>query len=170
MIWIVRLLKTFEYDTLADFIRSLLPSLKYQMMFTWASLAGISTLVQRLFGFDLLALSAFLAVVLVELISGIKASRIKKEPFSSIRLSRFTLKMSCYLVLIALPFLLSESFTIQGKTWAASIFSWLHSFLIIHIVFENTISVLENLSVIEGKEKTFYVEKIRAYLSKKVMP
>lgn len=170
MNWLIRLLKTFEYDTLADFGRSLAPSFKYQLVFTWLSLAGISSFVQRIFGLDALALMAFVAIVLVELISGIKASRIKKETFSSMRLSRFTLKMACYLILIALPFLLSQSFTAQGKTWAAAIFDWLHTFLIIHIAFENIISVLENLSVIEGKDKTFYIEKIRSYLQSKLTP
>jgi phage-related holin len=130
----------------------------------------VSTLVQRIFGLDALALAAFVAIFFVELVSGIKASRISKETFSSARLSRFTLKMGCYLVMIALPFLLSQSFSEQGKTWGASIFEWLHTFLVVHIAFENIISVLENISVIDGKEKTFYIEKIRSFLQSKITP
>lgn len=155
------LLKGFEWEDTFDFSLSLWPSLKYDVILMSISVSALVTHVDRLFGLDVFSLVALFAVMLVELASGTYASKITKTPFSSRKLSRFTLKMACYLVLIAVPYLFHLSFLSHHKSAAASLFDWMHTFLVTQIVIENIISILENLALIQGKSKNYWINKIK---------
>lgn len=114
----------------------------------------------KVFGISEFAFAALLLVMITELISGVWASRIREEPFSSMKLSRFTFKVFQYLMIIAVTHLFSESFKAQGKDFGAIIFDWMHLFLTVQIVQENVVSILENGSVISGKSKTHWISKL----------
>lgn len=118
---------------------------------------------------DWLAFAGFIVIMIIELVSGIKASQIRKEPFSSMRLSRFGFKLSYYLVLISVPYLFATSYRAHGKELVASAFDWMHIFIVMQVVLENIVSILENAAVIDGKDKTIWIkklqEKFNAFLS-----
>jgi len=117
--------------------------------------------VDKLFGLDNAGFIALLVVFVTELVTGISASVIRKEKISSIKLSRFGLKVACYLVLIFVSYTMSVSFDAHHKAVGAWVFDWLNVFLIIQISLENIISILENLAVISGKDKTAWINKIQ---------
>lgn len=117
--------------------------------------------VDKIFGLDNGGFIALLVVFITELITGISAAIIRKESISSMKLSRFGLKVACYLVLIGVSYSLSESFTAHHKAVGAWVFDWLNIFLVIQISLENIISILENLAVISGKDKTVWISKIQ---------
>ena len=155
-----KILAGFEYSE-GEFLGSLLPTVKYNMMMVVISLSIVISWVDKIFGLDAMAVLALCIVMLLELSSGIYASTLKKEAFSSRKFSRFTFKCACYLILIAVPYLFYNSYKTHGNTLAASLFEWLHVFLVVQIVIENIISILENVAVIQGKPKTFWIDKIR---------
>ncbi len=161
-----KLLKTFDFQSYLEFGQSLLPSSKYQITTATMMLSVILTPFEKatelLFGFDGLALAALLAVFFLEMVTGVSASLIRNEPISSARFSRFTLKTACYLVLIAIPFVLSKNYMRYNRDVPATILDWLNIFLVLHIVQENVVSILENLAVISGKPKTAWIEAIKA--------
>jgi len=165
MRFIEKLLKSFDYNSLADLGFSLSPSYKYGMI---PQVAGVSAVlvflektVDTIFGLNGLSFLMLMVVFIAELFSGIKASQVRKEPFSSMKLSRFSFKVFYYLILIAVPYAMYQNFAIKDKGLASTVFDWLHMFLTIQIVFENIFSILENVAVISGKDKTHWITKIK---------
>ncbi|TZF81814.1 phage holin family protein [Pedobacter sp. BS3] len=159
--YFVRLLQTFDYSSILEFVQSLAPSSKYKLTTASLFISTTAPVIDRLFGLDTYAFCALIVVFLAELVSGIWASHIRGEVLSSMKLSRFTFKCAYYLILIAVPYLLSTSFTAHGKDVAAALFDWLHIFFVAQITLENMVSILENLSVISGKDKTHWISKIQ---------
>lgn len=160
-----KLLKGFDYDRFSEFFLSVAPTGKYQLTTYSFMISATGAGINRVFGLDGYAFSALLLVFVVELASGLTAAKIKKEALSSMKLSRFSFKVACYLVLICVPYLMAVSFTERDKTLPAVIFDWLHVFLVVQIVMENMISILENIAVITGKDKTHLISKIQAKIS-----
>lgn len=158
---LIRLLKTWDFHDFTAFGLSLMPSHRYGassvlmfFAFTWVS-------IDKIFGLDAAAFVALGFVFLVELMSGVVAAHVRGETISSVKLSRFTLKVACYLVLIAVTYLMAISFGNHKKIAAAWAFDWLHVFLVVQIVLENIVSILENLAVINGKDKSAWINKIQ---------
>lgn len=160
-----RLLKGFDYGSLQELALSLAPTNKYQLTTYSLIISSIGAGANKVFGLDGYAFSALLLVFVAELVSGLTAARIKKEAISSMKLSRFTFKVSYYLILICVPYLMASSFFAKGKTMPAIVFDWLHAFLVVQIVLENMISILENVAVISGKDKTHIISKIQSKIS-----
>jgi len=161
----LKLLRGFEYNSVSEWACSMFPSAKYSSTSLLVSVSIVGAGVEKVFGIDDLAMAAFLLIMIVELVSGITASSIKKEKFSSSRLSRFGFKFFYYLVLISVPFLLASHYRNHDQTVTAVIYEWVQTFLIMQIFFENMISILENIAVIDGKDKTHIIQKIRAKLN-----
>lgn len=150
----------------SDLMLSLSPSFKYKPV--WVPCFAISItfpFIDRVFGLDAYAFFGLLLVFVAELTSGLFAAHIRKEVFSSMKLSRFSFKVFYYLVLICLPYVMSQSFKARDKDVAAVMFDWLHLFMVAQIVLENIVSILENLAVISGKDKTHWISKIQAKIS-----
>lgn len=174
--WFLRILATYNYHRVSGFIESVVPSLKYQLTKPIVALSitypGAAALLGMFFpavdatlGIDGGAFLVLMVAFVTELVTGIVASHIRKEQFSSLKLSRFTLKVCIYLVIIAIPYHWQESFTSHHKEIMAASFGWLQNFLIVQIVFENLVSILENMAVIYGNDKTAWINKIRDKLT-----
>jgi uncharacterized membrane protein len=155
-----RLLKTFDYHSLTEFRNSLAPSGKYGITTQLLIITFSWTAVDKIFGLDQAGFLAMLVIFVTELVSGLWAASIKKETFSSVKLSRFSLKVACYLVLIGVSYSMYNSFKKHDEWLAAVSFNWLHIALVTHVVFENSISILENLAIINGRDKDAFVTKI----------
>jgi len=162
---ITNILDGFEYLSITEFAHSLVPTVKYNLMAMVLILSAGLGWVDKIFGLSALAVGALVLVMFAELGSGIYASHVKKEEFSSKRLSRFGVKIACYLILISVPYILYDSAHAHGNTVAAYLFEWMHTFLMIQVVAENIISILENVAVIQGKDKNFWIEKIKSKIT-----
>lgn len=156
-----KLLKTFEYSGWSDLTSSLFPSVKYSLTAVALSSTAISVVTYKMFGLDVLATCAFVIVMLMEVLSGIVASKVQKIDASSTKMSRFSLKMACYLTMLFVSNSMAESFETKGSNVGYWFFDWLHLFLAIHIATENIISIGENLGVISGKGKTYWIGQIQ---------
>ena len=158
---LTRLLKTFDFHDATAFAQSLVPSTKYGSCAVLMIVSAVWGSLDKVFALDDFAFVALAMVFFMELLTGICAAHIRQEAFSNVKLSRFTLKVACYLVLIAVTHLMAVSFTNHGKNVPAWAFDWLHIFLVAHIVLENIVSILENLAVIDGKDKSAWIVKIQ---------
>lgn len=157
----LKLLATFDYHSATDFVLSMMPSRKYNLAVITMIINFAFIPFEKIFGLDGMALVALGVVFFAELSSGMIAAHIRGEAISSIKLSRFTFKVAYYLVLIFVPYTFYQSFQASHKDMAAALFDWLHMFLVIQIVFENLISIIENMAVISGKDKTAWISKIQ---------
>jgi len=157
----LKILQGYEFNSTVEWLLSLFPSFKYNFTLQVASVSLISSGIQAYFGLDGMALIGLILTMLVELVSGITASTLRKEAFSSSKFSRFLFKVFYYMVLIAAPFLIGSYYRSIGKFKTASIYDWLNTLIIMVIVFEHFISILENISVIEGKDKTHFIQKLK---------
>ncbi|PSL06544.1 phage holin family protein [Cecembia rubra] len=159
--FLVYLLNSFNYNSWGQLLKSLAPSLKYDLTQTIMIVSALSALVTRLFGIDWVAFLFLLLSFFVELRTGIKASQIKGEPFESKRLSRFSFKVLQYLIIIGLPHLFAISYYNMGRMMAYEVFSWIHLFLCTQIVLEIIVSIAENMAVIRGKEKSHWINELK---------
>lgn len=141
----------FGFSGNVDFSNSLIH--KNLIMFS-LPLAATSSVVQLLFGLETLTIIAFVALVTLELITGLTASKINHVPIVSNKFGRFGLKLGVWITLM----FVINSLKLQYKdiggfdTVANMLFTWLHGTLFIYVNLEYLISVLENLSVISGKK------------------
>jgi len=163
---------TFDYHSYTSFFESCVPSLKYAitkpLLYLSLSYPALVAVINWLFpaidatfGMDGGAFIALIIAFIAELISGIIASHIRGEQFSSLKLSRFTFKVFYYLVIIFVPYRFMVSFKAHDSWLMAVFFDWLHVFLIAQIVLENLVSILENMSVIYGNDKTTWINSIK---------
>lgn len=128
-------------------------------------ISSLWVVIDKGFGLDDTGFIALLVAFMTELVSGIMAAMISKEKFSSMKLSRFILKVTCYMALIFITYSMCQDFTHHHNDVAAWVFDWMHIFLIVQIVFENIISILENIAVISGKDKTHWIQKLTEKLN-----
>ena len=156
-----KLLKTFEYSGWSELAISLFPSVKYSLTAAALSTTAISVVTYKILGLDILATCAFVVVMFMEVLSGIAASKVQNVDASSLKMSRFSLKMACYLTMLFVSNSMAESFEQKGSNVGYWFFDWLHLFLAIHIATENIISIGENLGVISGKGKTYWIAQIQ---------
>jgi len=162
------LLRSFGFEDWGSLKESLIPTLKYPGSgYISVMISVVSVPVIRIFGLDGLAFASLLLVFFAELISGIWASRVRGEKIESKKLSRFTFKCAYYLLIIAITYLMSESFKVRQKELAVVIFDFMHLFFVVQIVLENVVSVTENYSMITGKPKahwiTILVDKVNGF-------
>lgn len=164
---VTKLLRTFEFNGWSDLTSSLMPSLKYHYMtIAGFSFSSVSVITFKVLGLDVFASIAFVCVMLLEVLSGLRASHKTNVAASSTKMSRFSLKLACYCVVLFVCNSFAESFEAKGGAVGAWFFSWLHLFSAIHIATENIFSIMENWAIIEGKDKTFYITKVQNKINK----
>lgn len=156
-----KVLEGFEWCSISDFINSLIPTIKYDSLVIMISISAVISFVETAFGITYLAFIALMIVLVFELMSGIYASYLQDIPFSTSKLSRFTFKAAGYFVLISVPHIFYISFHERDNPLISGIFEWIHVFLVVQVVIENMFSIMENLAVIQGKPKTFWIERIK---------
>lgn len=155
------ILQTFGYKDGTAFLLSLIPTLKYPVTHIPSMIiSSVSVPIIKIFGLDEFALAALFLAFFLELVSGIWASRKKGEPFDSWKFSRFSFKCFYYLVIISITYLMAESFKARDKELGVVIFDFMHLFFTVQIVLENIVSIAENYSVISGKPKQHWINKL----------
>lgn len=174
--WAIKMLYSYDYHSAGGFFESLAPSSRYRMttplIMLSAAYPGFAMVLHAFFPTieDTLGISGGAGITLLlafatELITGIVASHLRKEQFSSLKLSRFTLKVFVYFVIIAIPYHWYCDFEEHKKFFMSAVFDWMQNFIIVQIALENLVSILENMGTISGKEKTHWINKIKDKLT-----
>jgi hypothetical protein len=123
----------------------------------------MSSIVETVFGLQGLTVLAFVVLVVLELLTGLIASRMRGEPIVSKKFGRFGLKMLVWLTLMFIINTLKREYHDDGSfnELASGLFTWLHGTLFIYVNLEYLISVLENLGVISGRNNDSIIKVIK---------
>lgn len=159
-----KMLSTYGFDTLGNFVQSMLPSLKYNFGTASVSTSVVAGFMSHWFGLTPLLVVVMGIAVFAEMITGIKASSKSGQPFESFRFSRGILKI-CVWCLIFFIFNAFAHQMEQFSGWvyacAAVMFQVLHASAMVWFVIENGTSILENQAIIDGKSKTQYIDAVK---------
>lgn len=151
----------FGFMDLSDFSTSLVHR---NWILGLISLAGISAIIETMFGLQSLTILAFVVLVMLELLTGLIASKVKGNPIVSKKFGRFGLKMLVWLTLMFVINSLKKEYVDSEGNFselAAGLFTWLHGTLFIYVNLEYLISVLENLGVISGRNNDSLIKLIK---------
>ena len=162
--YFIKFLMAYDYKSFAEFVLSIFPSYKYQLQGFVFAVSAISGLINYVFGITpFLAFAMFVAII-VEIWTGITASKKQGKKFESFRFSRCMIKIAIWLTVL----FIINAFKLEFETSV----NWidLAAFLFFKFVFvasltafmvEYVTSILENVSVLKGKEKTALIEAIQ---------
>ena len=163
------LVNSFGFSCVTDFTNSIIHN---KLLMITIPLASISALLETFLGLRSLTISAFVVLVILELITGLVASKKRGEEIVSHKFSRFGFKIFVWVSLLYIVNSFKLEYIPQNTnfgTLASGFFTWLHGTLFIYIVVEYLISVLENLGSItkEDHDKTLIniiVKKLNIFL------
>lgn len=163
---ITDIMQTFHFKNCYAFVCSLFPSVKYKATVKLIVLSTTLTTIADLMGLKSLTVVAFIALCMVELISGVYASVwIKKEKFKSNKASRFTIKLAAIMII----FFVLNTFYMQYKesnNIASGFFEWLYLFVFCWFALEYLVSVIENIGGIYGQSTNKMVIAIKTKFNK----
>lgn len=165
MKFLYKLLATYAYNSPREFFESMFPSWKYQLQYLSLILSGISGALSYLFGFGPALGFALFVAVIVEVWTGIKASKKKGYDFESFRFSRCILKLTIWGVLFYVIHQFENEYAERTHfldVAAYIFFKILFLFALSFFAIEHITSILENKAVISGKPKTALIEVIQA--------
>lgn len=151
----------FGFEDLSDFNTSLLHS---KLMAFTIPFAGLSAFIETTFGLQSLTIFSFIILVILELITGLRASVILGKKIESKKFGRFGLKIFVWVSLLFVLNSLKIEYTLHEDAFGRigyELFNWLHGTLFIYICIEYLISVLENLGTISGRENDTIIAVIR---------
>lgn len=161
-------LRSYEYNSISDFMLSMMPSKKYGMMSLSITFSSIVGFMGQYLGFGPLVAVAMLVAIALEIGTGLYASHIAKIPFQSHLFSRCVIKIFIWVGLI----FVANSFEMEycakngpGTDSAYFFFGVVKIGIMMLFVIENVTSILENLAIIEGKPKDHYIGGIKDILS-----
>lgn len=160
-----KFLISYGYDSGRALMQSVFPSSKYIGMGHSFALSSFWGLACSVLGVWPVLLIAMVLIMLVELVTGIVASHKREEQFESCKFSRFVLKLCIWFVLFVACQMFkwfAAQYDAGSLTWlvGAWFFDVLTVILMVAFVVENTVSILENLACIDGKDKSFYVNMV----------
>lgn len=160
------LVSNFGFDHISDFNTSIIHS---KLLMLTLPVAAISGAVEKFMGLHGLTVISFVLLVILELITGITASKSRGEKIESHKFSRFGLKIFVWMTLLFITNSLRLEYDNHNdllSLLASGFFSWLHSTLFIYITLEYLISVLENLgSLTKEKNKNSLINAILGKLN-----
>ena len=140
------ILKGFGFENWMDFIKSSFGfiSLKTSVFASFLA-GGVVTKSEYLFGVEFMFLIAYVALILMEWISGVLASRSKGEKHRSRKLGRMIFKVFTYtfLLFILNQFARTTDFpSVMG--FDLNPFVWLYWIMVLIIIWQMVVSLLEN--------------------------
>jgi hypothetical protein len=161
--YFIKFLAVYEWDSFEDFFLSIFPSYKYQLHGAVFTLSIISGLVNYIFGVTpALAVAMFIAIV-IEVWTGINASKLQGQKFESFKFSRCVIKILIWLSILYIIHAFQKEFD-NSKNWiniaADSFFDFAFIVCLTGFFVEYVTSILENVSVLKGKEKTAIISAI----------
>jgi hypothetical protein len=150
----------FGFEDVRDFSASFIHInlTPFLILLAWA--CGI---IELMFGLKILTLCAFIILLIVELVSGIWASKVKGIKITSHRFNRFIAKLFLWLVC----FFIINSLKREQEcgTVLFYLYSWLYQTVMTFVIFEYLLSVIENIGAITGKSNFALINTIIRKLS-----
>lgn len=165
MKFLSKFLASYDYPSLKDFLLSLFPTWKYQIQTTAFILSGLAAGVNHLIGIGPALALAMVGGVIAEIASGIKASKSRGDAFESFRFSRCILKIVFWFALFYFVHAFEKEYLYRDHFMDVMAFLFFKSLfvgLMALFCIEYLTSILENLSVIDGKDKTYYINFIKS--------
>lgn len=152
------------YSSLHDLLQTTLHYKNIKPMLAMSvTMAGVSNLINKYIGLEPVTFLAFILLLLVELITGIKASIYEGNKLESRKFSRFVFKVFIYIVMISITHLFSIGS--EGRI-ISSLYGFIHFIIIDYITIQLIISVFENLSRLGFQESSKVFKAIKNYLNK----
>ncbi|MFN4124142.1 MAG: phage holin family protein [Flavobacteriales bacterium] len=162
---ITKIMAGYGWSDPSEFMLSIFPSLKYHITFGMVVLSSLMVSLEMFLGLSHATLVAFAVLALAELISGLTASVVvKKQRLESGKMGRFTFKLAMLMIVIYVV----NTFRLQFLDNAPilhGLFDWMYSGIFAYTALEYLVSVLENVSVITGKESSSLINAIKEKLS-----
>lgn len=158
MNYLTYLLKGFGYKDWTDFSSTVFKLLYMKSAAKWLSLAAVlgtaRTLVDNLFGLDIIVFVAFVFLICAEFFSGVKAARkVDGERFKSRKMGRMFLKIGVYITIVAVLHAFKRQVEIPDLFGLElNPFTWIYYMVFIGIVLQLLISWFENLGRLGYKE------------------
>jgi len=151
----------FGFDCTTDFNNSLIHS---NFLMITIPVAAFSSMIENFLGLQGLTVLAFVVLVILELITGIVASKNRGEKIVSHKFSRFGLKVFVWLALLFITNSLKLEYDGHKDLLSITtlgIFTWLHDALFVYVTMEYLISVFENInSLTKTKSKKKFIDYI----------
>ncbi len=155
--YINRLLATYGFVGIQDFLLSLFPSFKYGVQGYTLSLSAVVAVVSELLGMSPMLVLVMLVAVIVETTTGISASKKMGGHFESFKFSRCVFKVFVWVLLFFIFHCFAQDMAHHENSWIYQcgvwIFDVLHVTTMVYFVIEYVTSILENLAVLDGKPK-----------------
>lgn len=161
--YFIKFLAAYDYQSFEEFILSIFPTFKYHLHGMMLLISFVSGAVNYFFGITpALAIAMFVAVI-VEVVTGIKASKKLGKEFESFRFSRCVIKISIWLLILYII----HAFEIEYENKTSIIqmaayyfFQFAYVAALTGFLVEYVTSILENVSVLQGKDKTEIINAI----------
>jgi hypothetical protein len=150
-----------------DFFGSLI---HINFLYITIPLATICAFFERIIGLEYYSIVALILLLAMELITGLYAAKINKKQIKSKKFGRFGLKLFVWfgLLFILKSFAFDTNFDSTLETTYKFFFLTLHRMILIYIVIEYLISVLENLTVITGKDNTPIITYLKTVMQSRL--
>ena len=148
------------------FCLSLFPSFKYGTQTSSLTASAVLGAVSEFLGLTPVLVVVMFLAVLVETLTGTKASLKRGEPFESWKFSRCVLKVMVWVFLLFMFHQFSRE--LGGRIgWVFAMggvmFQVIQVMTMVYFCIEYATSILENLAVLDGKPKTVYVERLKVF-------
>jgi phage-related holin len=157
-------IKDWGYSSVHDLFETTLHYREFKPMFAMSlTLLGITSMIEQFVGLEPLMFLAWVALLLVELITGIKASLHEGRKIQSKRFGRFIFKVFIYISMISITHLLHIGS--EGRI-ISSFYGFIYWLIVDYISIQLIISVFENLSRLGFQESSFVFKTIKDYLNK----
>jgi hypothetical protein len=156
-----KILNTYQFESVKDLFFSVFPTAKYHLFLEVTLISSFAAMCELVFGFKLIVLVAFVFCASLEFVSGVIASVfVKKESFESTKAFRFVFKAAILLGVLFITNTFSKGYP-GDNSLMSDCMKWLYGFLFAVGALEYLTSIIENYAVINGKEKSYYIDKIR---------
>lgn len=158
------LVGTYAYQDCKEFVLSLFPSFKYDLQSLTISLSFLAAVVNEFIGIGPALGVAMLVAIIVETMTGIRASRSRGEKFQSFKFSRCVIKVLVWYSLLYFTNSFASDFAARAGVFnvlALLFFNFVFVVILTYFAVEYITSILENLAVIDGKPKDTLIKVIR---------
>lgn len=159
-----RFLWSYGFRDVRCFCLSLFPSFKYGTQTASLCTSAVLGAVSEFLGLTPALVVVMFVAVVVETLTGTRASLKRGEPFESWKFSRCVLKVMVWVFLL---FMFHRfSLDLQGRSgWVFAsggvMFEVIQVVTMVYFCIEYATSILENMAVLDGKPKTQYVERLK---------
>ncbi len=159
-----KFLATYGWASNKEFMLSLFPSVKYGAFGGSFSFSAVSAFVIHYLGISPALIPAIVIVVVTEIYTGLRASSKQGKKFESFRFSRCVIKLMIWFVLFHCAQSFRNEFEL-GETFVQQLgfifFDVLKLLFMILFVIENATSIMENEAVLDGKDKSAYIDYVK---------